>query len=377
MKKAIILLFLLPLLTGCWDRLPLRKLNLVDTASFDLNKESGETEIFFVVTKLKSAGQGTGEPNSKITKLKGPSLVEAIGQGQFSDQAPFLGITTGAYLLSENFVSHDPVSALEFLLHTPYSSINIPVVVFEGDMPKFLETATSKNKEFTDDFYDFNKALEVNSIVPNITMVNFIQSRKEPLEDLALPVMKQADSGMELSGVLLFRNGTNTGTKLTTEQIQMITLMLGKYKGRQKYTGSLSDKSTDPKSSKKSNEKSYSFSVKKADSKITISSDSNNLPKVKIKVRLKINVFKLDKEFHKYKPEYVNQMEKELSNKLEEMASSTIKTIQTANCDLLGIGMELKAKHPKQWKAMDWRKDYPGMSIEPNFDVQIINADSK
>lgn len=376
MKKAIILLLLLPLLTGCWDKLQLRKLNLVDIAGFDLNEENGETELHFIVTKLKSTGQGSGDATSQITKLKGSSLVETVSQGQYTDQAPFLGITTGTYMLSESFASHDPISALDFLLHAPFSAINIPVVIFEGNLAKFLETVPKENAEFTQDLNNFNKALERNKIIPNISMMNFILSREEPLEDIAIPVMKQSDSGVELSGAQLFRQGLNTGTKLNKEKVQMMMLLQGKGSGRQRYTGSLTENSKEPPVSDKTDHNQYAFSVKKEDKKIAVTSEPNKLPKVKLMIKLKINSYDLGKAFHKNKENYVNLKEKELSKLLEDLADSTIETMQKANCDLLGIGKELRAHHPDIWKTLNWRKDYPHMSIEPSFKVQIINADT-
>ncbi|MCM3734103.1 Ger(x)C family spore germination protein [Fictibacillus nanhaiensis] len=365
MKKAGIGILLLLLLTGCWDRLPLRDLKLVDIAGFDLDKESEDVELHFVVTKLKSAGQGEGEPNSEITKLKGPSLVQAIGQGEYIDQAPFLGVNTRIYLLSKRFASHDPVGKLAFLLHAPYASINTPVVILDGSMSKFLKTDSSPKKEFTKNLNEFILSIEKNGIMTNVSMMDFILSQKEPIEDIALPLLKPFDSGMELTGALLFRQGKNTGAEIDIEQVRMLMMMLGKYNGRQKYTGNLS------------NDTDYGFSVKRGNSRITISQVPSQLPKVNIGVRLKINVFQLGEDSYTLKPDYVNRMEKELSKHLEEKAVETIKTLQKANCDVLGIGKQLKAYHPNIWKSLNWRKDYPRLSIEPNFEVQILNSDAE
>lgn len=377
MKKAAIMIMLLPLLTGCWDQLQLSRLRLVDIAGFDLNEESEDVEIQFIVTKLKSAGQGTGEPNSVLTKLKGPSLTEAFGQGEYIDKGPFLGISTRVYLLSQRFASHEPVSELAFLLETPYSSISSPVVVLEGNMHKVLENQMETNKEFTKDLNEFIMSLEKNKFMPTVSMMNFIQSRDDPLEDLALPVLGDVNTGVGVNGALLFRHGTITGVKLDKEQVRMMMLLLKKELGRQRFTGNLSENSGEQPSSDKTKQIHYGFSVKKKNSKITISHDSSRLPKVNIQVQLKIIVFELGHGVQKLKPDYVNRMEKELSNHMENMAVATIETMQKANCDVLGIGKQLKAYHPNIWKSLKWRKDYPRVTIEPNFDVQILNSDAE
>jgi spore germination protein KC len=367
MKKAAIGILSLLLLTGCWDRLPLRNLHLVDIAELDLDEEKGDVELNFIVTRLKSAGQGEGEPNSEMTELRGPSLVEAVGKGEYIDRAPFLGINTRVYIMSKRFALHDPVSKLAFLLHAPYSSINTPVVVMEGSISDLLKSGN--NKEFTKNLYEFILSLDRNGTMPTVSMMRFIVSRKEPLEDIALPVIKQFNSGMELSGALLFHQGTNTGVKLSTEKVQILMLLLGEEKGKQRFTGHMLENG-------EGRHITYGFSVKKGSSKITVHPESTTgLPKVNIGARLKINVFELDTSSQMLKSEYVNRMEKELSNHLDEKAAEMIKTLQKANCDILGIGKELKAYHPKIWRSLNWRKDFPKMSIEPNFDVQILNAE--
>lgn len=210
--------------------------------------------------------------------------------------------------------------------------------------------------------------MDRNEIMPTVSMMRFILSREEPLQDLALPVLKPISSGMELNGALLFRQGTNTGVNLSKEQVQMSMLLLGKDKGRQRFTGQLSENG-------KGRHIDYGFSVKKGNSKITVHPESSGLPKVTLEVRLQINVFELGKSVHLLNSDYVNRMEKELSIHLEEKATATIGNLQKANCDILGIGKEIKAYHSDIWKSLDWRKDFPKMSIEPNFEVQILNSD--
>ncbi|MFB5196659.1 Ger(x)C family spore germination protein [Neobacillus sp. KR4-4] len=367
MKKAAIGILSLLLLTGCWDRLLLRNLQLVDIAGLDLDEENGDVELSMIVTKLNSTGQGEGEPNLETTEIREPSLMEAVGQGDYTDRSPFLGINTRIYMISKRFASKDPVSKLTFLLNTPYSSVNTPVIVFEGNVSKLLKTQSGRNNDFTKNLNEFILSLDRNGMMPTVSMMRFILSQEEPLEDIALPVLKKFNAGMELSGALLFRQGRNTGVNLNKEQVQMSMLLLGMDKGRQRFTGQMPENG-------EGRHIQYGFSVKKGNSKIIVHPESRGLPKVTIEVRLQINTFGLGKSVHMLKSDYVNRMEKELSKHLEEKAAATIETMQKANCDILGIGKELKAFHPNIWKSLNWRKDFPEMSIEPNFDVQILNA---
>jgi spore germination protein KC len=366
-KKATIAILLLLLLTGCWDQLQLRHLHLVDIASIDFDEKSGNIVLQYVVTRLKSAGQGGGESNSEITELKGPSLVEAVAQSEYIDRAPFLGVHTRIYAISKSFASHDPVPKLTFLLQAPYAAINSPVVVFDGSISKLLKT-NLKRKEFTNHLNEFVLSFEKNGIMSNVSMMRFIQSKDAQLEDIALPLLKQSDSEIVLNGALLFRQGMNTGEKLDKNQVRMVMFLLGKNLGRQKWTGHMSENGD-------GRNNYFSVYVKKVDSKITVHPETNGLPKVNIGVRLKINSIEAGESVQTLNTDTVNRLEKELSKHLEEQAMETIKTLQKANCDLLGIGMQLKAYHPNIWKSLNWSKDYPRLAIKPNFEVQIINPD--
>ncbi|WP_129689494.1 Ger(x)C family spore germination protein [Gottfriedia acidiceleris] len=373
MKKALFLILLLPLLTGCWDRLELNKLHLVDVNGFDLDDKTGEVKALFLVTKLKSTGQGTGVPISKMQVLKGPSVAEAIGEWEFTNQSPFIGISTRVYLISQSFAVNHPVSELDFLLDAPYSSINTPILVVDGNLSKVMETSSGHDKEFTKELNEFIISMEKNKTIPTVSMMNFIQSRNEPFSDLALPMLSPINSELELSGALLFRNGKPTGKKLDRNQVKMMMLLEGGNTGRQRFTGNFSKKHGDKPSSDTAFKNNYGFTVKRNFSKIIVSNRSSKLPKISIKVKLQVSAFELGEEGHKLKPNYA-RMEKVLNKHFEEMALETIKTMQSANSDVLGIGKELKAFHPKIWKSLNWRKDYPRMSIEPKFDISILNS---
>lgn len=373
MKKIAMLLLLLPLLTGCWDQMQLRNLRLVDVVGFDWNDESKEVKVNLVVTKLLSAGQGTGNSLSENTELEGASTVEAIGKGGYTNKGPFVGISSGFYLMSQSFAAHDPISELAFLINTPYSTASSPIIVFEGDPASFLETNLKTEKEFTRDLTDIILYLEENKSMPSISLSKFIQSRNDPLLDVALPVFKEFKSGVELNGSLLFHNGLSTGAKLEREQNQMMMIMLGKDLGQQNITLNQVDSKRKQKTTDQVNKNIFVFSINKNNTDITISNKSSRLPKVNIKVRLRLHIFELDNKLINHKD--AKELENKLSKHLENLATSTIETMQKVNSDALGIGMQIKAYHPKIWKTLNWDKDFQKITVKPDFDVQILNSD--
>jgi Ger(x)C family germination protein len=362
MKKAAFGILILWLLTGCWDQLPLRDIHLTDMLVLDLDKESGEVVLGDIVTILSNANQGGGNPRSQMTEIQQPSLTEAVAKGDRLDLGPLLLTNIRMYVLSERFAASDKVRQLNYLLHAPYASINAPVVILDGPVSEFLKIKRGK-KPYTQVLNEFILSLADMGVTPITSMMHFIVSQESSLEDMAVPMVKPSNEGVDFSGFLLFRKGTSTGVKLDTEQAQMLMLLLGESKVRQKFSGDLGQNAQ------------YMFSVKKGSSKIEVHPNADGLPKINVKVPLQVYAFELGKEAIVREAEYVNQKEKELNDHLNALALGTIKAMQKANSDVLGIGKEIKAYHPSIWKGLNWRQDYPQLSVEPRFDVQILNTE--
>ncbi|BFT70087.1 Ger(x)C family spore germination C-terminal domain-containing protein [Paenibacillus sp. P36] len=377
MKRVVVSIMILLLLTGCWDRLPLRNLKIVDIAAINYDEKSKKVLLNYVVTKSSKAGQGSDVSLSESTEISDSSVIKAVGQGLYKEQGPFIGINTRLFLLSESFAAHQPVHELAFLLETPFTTINSPVVILDDQDAAFFKqfnssTITDKTKLLN----DFVKSLETYGIVPNVTMMDFLLSKEEPLNDLVLPVIKHVNSRMEFNGALLFRQSESTSMMLNNEQVQSLMFLVGNGNVVQKLKG-FSSKFNYGRVARTGHldDKDYAFFIKKINSKIIARQRLSKLPDITIKVSMNIYATELGEQLSGLKTEYVNEMEKALSNHLNEMATNTIKKIQEANSDVLGIGKELRAFHPAIWKTLEWRKDYPQVLIEPQFEVRILNTE--
>lgn len=362
MRKAAIGIMLLLVLTGCWDRLPLRDLQMIDIISLDREKDKGSISLDLVVTTLKRTGKGEGEPISERTTLKGASVIEAVGQADYLDQGPFLAVNTRAFLFSESFASHQPVEQTKFLLHSPYTSVNAPIIIFIGDIDELVKFKTNSRIAPVEKLETFISSLESNGVMKNVSMMQFITSQQEQLEDFPLPLVRYKDKMFQLEGAMLFHAGTLAGGPLTTEQVRMLMFMEGVNSGRQKIAGRLSD-----------NDVTYGFSVKTVRNSFHVKHVSGRTLQVDVNVQLDINVFEIGENIETLSPQYASKMQQSIGKQFDRQAAETIKVLQKANCDPLGIGMHLRAYHPKLWRSMEWRKDYPNLTIKPNFEVRILN----
>ncbi|MFD2612345.1 Ger(x)C family spore germination protein [Paenibacillus gansuensis] len=370
MRKAVYAAAVLLLLTGCWDQVPLRKIHLVDVAGVDVDKKNGGVIVYQVVTELNKAGQGEGEPLSETTELTGPSLMEAIGEGEYKDRGPFIGINSRIYLISKAFASRDISKEMSILLHAPYASINTPVAVYDGPMAELLKHPP---KEFTNQLSDFINSLDPRGIMPTISMMHLILSQKEPLEDAALPLVQQSDSGIELKGALLFTQGKSSGKVITKEQVRILRLLLGGNNGRQRMSAKLSGSTVRRPLAGHTDDFQYAFLINKNTSAIKVKARPKGSPSIMISVKMKITVLDLGRSGRVLTTDTIKSYERELNQHMEHLADGTVKSLQQANADVLGIGKHLRAYHPDLWKSMNWREDYPRLPIKTKFNVQILN----
>ncbi|MEH7347762.1 hypothetical protein [Gottfriedia acidiceleris] len=148
------------------------------------------------------------------------------------------------------------------------------------------------------------------------------------MQDHAIPVLKQSSDVIEMNGAYLYKQSKNTGVKLSKDQVIMMMLLLGEKFVRVNLTADLFEESKGKSLPNKVNKNDIGFSVKEIDSKYTVSKGSKGLPKVTIFVSLKINAYDLGTGILLAKDKYSSQKEKELSKNLEEIARSTIDSMQ-------------------------------------------------
>jgi hypothetical protein len=99
----------------------------------------------------------------------------------------------------------------------------------------------------------------------------------------------------------------------------------------------------------------------------------NNEIVVKLDANWKVEVQEFPKD-HLDDENFSDRISKMLSEEMTNSAKQTIRKMQEANCDGLGIGRQLIAFHPTTWKKINWEEEYPKVRFEPNIQVEIVQT---
>src|SRR5699024_9383793 len=109
------------------------------------------------------------------------------------------------------------------------------------------------------------------------------------------------------------------------------------------------------------------FSMRNMKRKIKIDTDNNKI-KANIDMHLQIEIDEYAED-HLYSKKKAKKLKEQINEQLTILAEETIKEMQEANSDPLGIGERIKAYHPKTWQAIDWEKAYPKIEMKPSFTI--------
>lgn len=183
---------------------------------------------------------------------------------------------------------------------------------------------------------------------------------------MVLPYIRPEEDGnlANVEGIALFNERKFTGQILSGDEAVIFLLMDGTAGKKAKFTKEITNhENTSPRDL-------VSFDVKKAKQKLEVQIENKEV-RVNIDLQLKIALTEYARN-QLYKKQEIKNLNKKLSEILSKDAEAAIKILQQANSDSLGIGRRLIALHNDYWQQVNWKNEYPNISITPKVNVEII-----
>ncbi|SIT80707.1 Ger(x)C family spore germination protein [Edaphobacillus lindanitolerans] len=355
-KKVLLILLLLPLLSGCWDELYFKDLQIVTLVG--IGGEKGDVTVHYSFPSV-SGGNGV---EYLTAKASGSS---------FSDARNNMNLKTGkvldisqlqVLLLSDKSAEANIFDYLDSLYRTPRNRLSSHVALVKGELDAYMGNGKNENSGKTQDTPEFltqlmdtikEYSLSTDYNVQDMGSIMFAQG-----QDLALPLLKMSEeSGQpELDGTALFNDFTYTGKSLDITESKMLNIL-------QHNTGKfLRD--------------TYIFEVQGREVPVTyefIRSRKNwDIGETSITIRETIHV-----EIDEYsvtpvigKGEFA-ELEKKLSAAIENDMQKTVESMQEAKSDAIGIGRRVRAFHHNLWEKGDWHDTFSELDIQVKVKVKV------
>ncbi|PFA70729.1 hypothetical protein CN378_00210 [Bacillus sp. AFS015802] len=357
-RKMIILLGILPFLSGCWDQRLLRNGRLVFSSSFDL-LDDDTIRATAIIRDFKN-----GTPTNTLVQGEGETIRETRMSMDRKISGVFEPSKDRVFLLGEDLAKKDIYKFLDIFYRDPNSSISAKLAVVEGDGEEILTKLSEKNVLISEFIIELLTSAESSTGVPKQNLQTVCTLMFDEGKDFGLPLLKMKEGEVILEGTGIFHKNSLSGT-LTFKESSLFLLMNNQKAKLARFVSKIDE-------DKSLNVDNYiTYNVIESKAKLKIVSDSPEDIQVGIDVAMEVSVveFPQDKLTDKKKLKKLNE---EISKKLTEDAEELIKKIQLANSDLFGIGRELMAFHPKTWEKVNWDKEYPEITIVPTIKVDIV-----
>lgn len=355
------LLMICLLLTGCWDQYELKRLLFVDIVGIDYVGDSRLLKVNFVISSLREANQGGGRPSATTYETTGVSLFDAVANTNKDVPGNLSALETRLYLISPKFAEDKPLNVLnaasQFLSNPLYAHL----AVYDGDLSELLSKNKIKDVTVSDLLMGLLEGEIDRGKIPSNKLLHYILGGTNFTNDFALNRFEPYGEGARLAGLALFSDGRYTGTNLNSEQTQLVNLLNGAQGKIQTIVGQMEDNH-------------YSVLVQNAKRKLRIVHTVNDINHIEISLKLDLKIVEEDKELNKHSQDLFKSLEKSIEADLTAKAAKIIATLQKANCDYFQLGHEVAAYHPKLYRKMNWREQYPKLRIKPVVQANILNS---
>ncbi|MEF2245338.1 Ger(x)C family spore germination protein [Paenibacillus sp. IITD108] len=369
--NPVLLLLLMLLTTGCWDRKELNDQAIITAWGFDLNEDQMYTGIaqFAIPSKL-GVGEGKSQGKAFFTVSgNGENMYDASKNMRLKLSRPWFEGHSGVVLIGETLAKHGLANILDELGRDPTVRLRRDIMVLkEGAVQDFLELTYPLERVSADAIV---KMHETAGLKANRTLRNFYMAAESEESSPFLPVIEMNDSSskgssertdpkMKLWGFAIFNKNSRLAGYLPMnmgyyqqwikEQLKsiIITVDIPGEKGN------------------------VVVEANHLKSKIVASplgSKVHFLVTLSGKGKIRENNTRLDLAVSKN----IALVQNELNTQAGTYVHQIIKKVQPLGTDIFGFGEAFHRQHPYKWKTLkqEWPEKFAEAEISVSLNLQI------
>ncbi|ERN54865.1 Ger(x)C family spore germination protein [Alkalihalophilus marmarensis] len=362
-RKMILLLCCLVLMSGCWDSRYLKDIQLIYSGAFDLEKDGR------IRTTVTIPSADSGKDQQAQTRS-----VTAIGnttrQSRLNIDHEVSGrldaAKTRVILISDEAAKTDLYSYLDVFYRDPRSPLNANIAITKGKAEPYLKLKVENHPLVSEYLRDLIDAGEQATIFP-VTNIQFVcPILFDPGQDVILPYLSIRDDSEDIHGdqIALFNDRKFAGA-LGTEESTMLLLLMDKFKRTANFTVRV----TDDKYPRLND--FITVQVVGIDRDLTVVEEAGGIH-ADINLTIKVNAVEYPEDGFTER-ELTLKLNEKLGKHFQDVANRTMRQLQEANCDALGIGLELMAYDRDVWlKNTNWKEVYPNIELHAHTKTEIV-----
>ncbi|MET3574891.1 Ger(x)C family spore germination protein [Bhargavaea ullalensis] len=354
MLIAVWLLLALPLLSGCWDELYFKDLQIVTLIGIGGGEDDvtvhfsypmyTDSEIEYMTSEAsgRSFSDARNNVNMRVSNVLDISQLQVL-------------------LISDESAKGQLYDHLDNLFRTPKNRLAAHVALVQEEIEPYMggeEGAPGLPKNAPDYLNKMLATVKEYSLTSDYNLQETCMLLFDEGKDLSLPLLHIAgESGLpELKGTALFRGQSYTGEYLDPNEGKMLNLLTdesGKFL-RETYMVKLGDESVPVTIELIGARKNWDI----GDSAI----------RLRYKIRVEIDEFPQGPVMKK---DRIHELERQLTDAVEADMEKTVDKLQKAGSDAIGVGRRVRAFHPRLWKKGDWHDTFSELDIRVEAEVRI------
>ncbi|WP_227937544.1 Ger(x)C family spore germination protein [Alkalihalobacillus deserti] len=378
MKKLVIVLFCLLLVTGCWDRRELTEIGIVSALAIDKNPDTGDFEItsLFIRPSAESTQTPSPERPFLLVTTTGKTIIEAIRKSsQTTDREGFFAHNK-VIIINEQIAKEGLIPVMDTFQRGKDIRGYVWLCIAKGTEAKNVLQIKSDNISRIPANY-------LNSLIENAeeeaAKINFLTYNKEALSEEKDPVAgvlsiekieKEPFERVKFSGGAVFQKDKLKGF-LTERETRGYHFVTGEGPANQ---GVISLPSVLEKG------KFVTIEVRNVTSQIKPEVKGNQISfTIEVKQEGRIAEQQATGQFkdRKEQVDYFRKIEEENKKRIEEEVNLVVKKAQQEfQTDIFGFGRALNKDYPDVWNNVkdNWDERFADVPYTVNANVDITSS---
>jgi len=374
----ILLLCILLIVTGCWNRRELNELAIATGMGIDKQGEQYKVSVQVVVPSEIAAKKGLGRTPVVLYSAVGDSVFEAIRKMTTESPRKIYIAHLRILILGEKLASEGIGKSLEFLTRDSEARSDFFIAVSKEskaeDVLKVLTTLDSIPANML--FSSLETSQKVWAPTMSVTM------------DELIAALTSESRNPVLTGILVHgdpnEGGSSDSVKNVKSPVRLQYTTLAVFR-KDKLIGWLNEMES----------KAYNYIMDKVHSTAAVIKcpSGGNItlevirtktkvkgkvihkkPQIEINIRGEVNVNEVGCEIDLTKPRTIRQVERIAENRVKELVNEVIHTAkQKYKVDIFGFGQVIRRSNPKAWKVLrrDWDRYFMDLEVIVNVDASI------
>lgn len=378
--KFFLLIVIVPLLTGCWDRIEIEERGFVVGVGIDLAEKDKEKDSqVFKTTCQFVVPVGIGGPTIGAGNKKAFMNVSETGDNMFEitrkmatkvARSPFYEHLQ-VLILSEDVVRNKEnlPAVLDFFLRD-HEMRRAQKLLIARDSAKDILDFEPKVEKLPSMYIDsISENYYKTAVIMKPARIGDVHEYLLQDNNFVIPSIRKSEDGVKIDGAAVFRGNNNKLIGFIDEQdVASLNFITGDAKGAEIKT--------------QYKDNVVMFEVQNAKSKIEPKIHSEDDIEFNIKISTEGNIVLSHTPVDFLDDKEVDKIEKAIEKALEEEISKTIKDIQKdLKVDILGLNRILEQKEYETWKKIKNKWDqgegrFPASKINVKVDTKVRTSGS-